>query len=91
MKPFALLLLLLFLGAASAGGEQCADLINTRCQVCHYKSRICQVLGKKSTGQWTRTVENMIRYGAKLSDTEKNNLIDCLKSAPVGADFVCKN
>ena len=90
-----LFLVLLFLGSGSAAlagnNNPCEALLNSRCQECHYKSRICQVLGQKSKGEWERTVNNMIRHGAKLSDAEKMGVIDCLYAAPVGADFVCKN
>jgi len=95
MKTFGLIIFLLLLcldsGFAFAENEQCAVLINSRCQECHYKSRICQVLGNKSKWEWKSTVTHMIGRGAKLSDTEKKTVIDCLGSAPVGADFVCKN
>ena len=95
MKTFSLLLFLLLLcldgGVASAGNEQCAELINSRCLGCHYKSRICQTLGKKRKWEWKSTVKNMIRLGAKLSAAETRTIIDCLSSAPAGADFVCKN
>jgi len=94
MKIFSYLSLafLLCLGGnvAFAGSEQCAELIDTRCQGCHYKSRICQALGKKSKWKWKRSVGNMVRYGAKLSGPEQKIVIDCLASAPAGADYVCK-
>lgn len=96
MKPLALLSFLLLFSlsattAAFAGGAQCAELLNSRCQVCHYKSRICQRLGNKSKGEWQRTVKNMMRYGAKISEAEGKILAECLNAAPVGAEFVCNN
>ena len=93
MKTFCLLLVLLCLesGFAFAGNEQCAELINSRCLGCHYKSRVCQTLGKKRKWEWKSTVKNMIRLGAKLSEAETKTIIGCLSSAPAGADFVCKN
>ena len=95
MKIFSLIVFLLLLrldgGFAFAANEQCAELINSRCLGCHYKSRICQTLGNKRKWEWKSTVKNMIRLGAKLSDAEKETIIDCLSSAPAGADFVCKN
>jgi len=89
-----MLLLLPFFSGGSlsfAGTEQCVELINKRCTECHYKSRICTKLGKKNTRGWRRSVNNMIRYGAKLNSEERNIIIDCLDSAPAGADFACKN
>ncbi|MDG4475496.1 hypothetical protein [Thiovibrio frasassiensis] len=96
MKPFALLALLLLFSlgattAAFAGGTQCTELLNSRCQVCHYKSRICQRLGQKSKGEWKRSIGNMMRYGAKITEAEGKILAQCLNAAPVGAEFVCKN
>lgn len=96
MKTFSLIILLLLLsldgGFAFAGNkQQCAELINTHCLGCHYKSRICQTLGKKRKWEWKSTVNYMIRLGVKLSEAEKKTIIDCLSSAPPGADFVCKN
>lgn len=93
MKTFSLVIFLFFLvgGFAMAENEQCAELINSRCLECHYKSRICQALGQKRKGEWESTVKNMIRLGAKVSEAEKKAIIDCLGSAPAGADFACKN
>lgn len=94
MKIFSCICLALLLGlgnsVAFAGNEQCAELISNRCQGCHYKSRVCQALGKKSKWKWKRSVSNMVRYGAKLSGAEQKIVIECLSSAPVGADYVCK-
>ncbi len=86
-----LLLLCLNGGFAFAENNQCTGLIDNRCQTCHYKSCICQVLGKKSNWEWKNTVTNMMRHGANLSDAEKETVIDCLSSAPVGAEYICKN
>jgi len=95
MKTGCLMIFLLLLclagGVADAETKQCAGLINRRCQECHYKTRICQALGKKTKAEWKSTVKNMIRQGAKLYEAEIGAIIDCLGSAPVGADFVCKN
>lgn len=91
-----LILPLLFLSASCAEAvpvpkDECAALMISQCQACHQTSRICQQLGKKSRWDWEKTINNMIRHGAKLSETEKTLVIDCLFSAQPGADFVCNN
>ncbi|MGV1100564.1 hypothetical protein ACUUL3_14305 [Thiovibrio sp. JS02] len=89
---FPLLLLSLAAGTpAMAGEEPCAALLDSRCQSCHYKSRICQKLGRKNVRGWQRTIRNMIRHGARLSAAEGKTLAECLAAAPAGAEFVCKN
>ena len=70
--------------------EECGKLITERCESCHYKSRVCQKLGKHTKRRWKRSIKNMVRYGAKLSKKEEEKLIDCLSKAPPGADYVCK-
>lgn len=86
-----LVLLLVGGGPYSAAAEQtCKQLIDTRCESCHYKTRICQVLGKKSKWGWKRSMKRMIQYGAKLTKAEQKTLTDCLVKARPGADFVCK-
>ncbi len=85
-----LICLLMSNGAALAAEEPCAATLNANCQACHSKARICQSLEKKNKGAWQRTIKNMIRKGARLSEAEGASLADCLASAPTGADFVCK-
>lgn len=93
--PFLLLagLMLALLVAAqaspAAADTRCAELINTRCDQCHYKTRVCQVLGTKSRWGWKRTMKRMLAYGARLTDDERDYLVDCLAAAPKGADYVC--
>ena len=56
----------------------CARLLTQRCETCHYLSRVCQQLGKKSRRRWRRTVRTMVRYGARLSKAEQRRLVGCL-------------
>ncbi len=77
---FAAALLWLHPAASQAqqGPPGCARLLAERCTGCHYLSRVCQRLGKKSKRRWKRTVRNMVRYGARLSPAEQRRLTACL-------------
>ena len=88
-------LVFLFIGFSSNAAsfdtkeEDCKVLLKTRCDSCHYRTRICQVLGKKSRSSWRRTMKTMIRYGVKLTKAQQKILVDCLYKAPKKAEFVC--
>ncbi len=72
------LLVLLFGFSAGHAAEECGPLISGRCENCHYKTRICQALGKKSRSRWKRTVKAMVKKGALLSGKEQKILVRCL-------------
>ncbi len=76
---------LLLLGLSTLAAAQslspppdCAQLLTERCESCHYLTRVCQQLGKKSKRRWKRTLKNMARYGARVSPAEQRRLVDCL-------------
>lgn len=70
--------------------ETCTSLVLTRCESCHYNTRICQKLGKKSRSSWKRSVKNMVRYGAKLNKKEQKKLIRCLSKPSEEIVLMCK-
>ena len=70
--------------------DTCETLLDTKCASCHYLTRVCQVLGKKSKRAWKRSIKNMVRYGTKLSREEQKILLDCLSKAPPRDKRVCK-
>lgn len=83
---------LLLAGVATAAADQrCATLIATRCEQCHYKARICQVLGTRGKWGWGRTLKRMQTLGAKINQEEAVYLAACLAAAPKGAAHVCKD
>ncbi|MEW6594621.1 MAG: hypothetical protein AB1413_07110 [Thermodesulfobacteriota bacterium] len=83
---------MLLLPAAHLQADQrCATLITTRCEQCHYKTRICQVLGSRGKWGWSRTVKRMQKLGAKITDEEAKHLAACLAAAPKGAPHVCQD
>ncbi|MFC1523870.1 hypothetical protein ACFL6N_03675 [Thermodesulfobacteriota bacterium] len=71
-------------------GEECWVLLEAQCVECHYKTRICQSLGKKSKRKWKRSIKNMVKRGAKLSKKEQQILVECLHAEPPGSKKVCE-
>lgn len=94
-RPIIIFLAIFFVVLLSAAvsfdtrEKDCAVLLNTRCDNCHYRARICQSLGKKSKREWKRTIKTMVRYGAKLTKDQQKTLADCLYEASQNAKFVC--
>ena len=77
----------------SGGGEDtnCAALLLTKCDSCHYLTRVCYRLDKKSKRGWKRTLKVMIKRGAQLTVKEQKILLECL-SSPVGeARSTCRD
>ncbi|HIP39334.1 MAG TPA: hypothetical protein EYG88_08160 [Desulfocapsa sulfexigens] len=74
---------LFFTGAVFASqGESaigCAELLQKRCQSCHYLSRVCIKVGKYSKRRWKATLKRMVkRRGATLNKEELKLLTECL-------------
>lgn len=69
-------------GPALASGDApltCARLVERRCVVCHFETRICQKVRKgKSKRSWKRTIRTMVRHGARLDSGEIDWLTRCL-------------
>ena len=68
----------------------CSSIVNDKCTKCHYKTRICAALGKKSPAKWVKTVKFMIKQGAQLTEDERNKVIACLSSLPEGSEVICQ-
>jgi uncharacterized membrane protein len=83
--------LLVCFSAQAGADEECAKLITTRCEVCHYKTRICESLGKKSKGSWKRTMRNMVSYGAQVNKKEQAHLVNCLKDPSEDIKALCQD
>ena len=83
------LLVLLFGFSAGHAEEDCGSLITGRCEGCHYKTRICQALGKKSRSRWKRTVKAMVKKGAILSGKEQKILVRCLSNPDPAVVGLC--
>lgn len=83
MKWWIVITVLLYLtGPMSAQAEsdpECAELLRDRCQSCHYLSRVCAQVGKKSKRRWKATLKRMVkRRGAELNKEEQVFLLNCL-------------
>lgn len=70
--------------------NSCESLLAEQCSNCHYLTRVCQKLGKKSKGDWRRSVKRMVRKGAVLSKAEQKLLVECLHKEEEGASKACK-
>lgn len=95
---FLFMMLVMFLSACSSTNEivedvpdaVCSSIVDAKCVRCHYKTRICDALGKKNVRQWKKSVNFMIKQGAQLSEDEQRKVVACLSSMPEGSDIVCK-
>lgn len=74
----------------SMAEESCTQLLKTRCESCHYLTRVCQKLEKNQdksffgnvfAGSWSRSIKNMVRQGAKLTEAEQKKLTKCLDNS----------
>lgn len=57
--------------------EPGARFINKKCALCHTTKRIYK--SKRTDKEWEEIIERMIRHGAKLSDSEKQEVLNYLK------------
>ncbi len=57
----------------------CGELLQKRCQSCHYLNRVCTKVGKYSKRRWKATLKRMVkRRGAILDREEQKILTECL-------------
>lgn len=59
-------------------GQDCSEMLEQNCTSCHYKTRICNKIGKKNKRSWKNTTKRMMRYGLKLDNTELKEITRCL-------------
>ena len=65
--------------AQTAPVNGCGELLQKRCQSCHYLSRVCIKVGKYSKRRWKATLKRMVkRRGATLNREELKLLTECL-------------
>ncbi|MBC8208033.1 MAG: hypothetical protein H8E79_02560 [Desulfobulbaceae bacterium] len=69
---------------------ECRPLLENQCQSCHYLSRICRKVGKRSARGWKATMRVMVRRGAQISKEDQGQLIDCLAKPTAGIVEACK-
>ena len=68
----------------------CGAIVDAKCVQCHYKTRICDALGTKSSSKWKQTIKFMIKQGAELTADEQTKVVACLSSLPRGSEIVCQ-
>jgi len=57
----------------------CLELLQSRCQECHYLERVCAQVGERSKRRWKATLKRMVdKRGAEVTETERHTLLDCL-------------
>jgi len=89
--PGLLLLFSIFFSVPGYTGEnQCSTLLLNRCEVCHYLTRVCERLDKKSKRGWERTIRTMVRRGARLTPDEQLILAECLADPSPDVQDTCK-
>ncbi|NOX80206.1 MAG: hypothetical protein GXP57_03825 [Deltaproteobacteria bacterium] len=72
---------LLWNSPAAFAAKNCTQLVTSRCEKCHYKTRICEKIQKRrGKGSWKRTIKNMVRHGAQLNAAEQKQLVYCLST-----------
>ena len=80
---FKKFLILIFSSAiistAIASSNSPEEIIEKRCTGCHTKSLILINKDKKSRGDWEKTIDRMIKYGARLSQEERETIINYLQ------------
>ena len=80
-----------FLQALPArAGEDCVQKVEANCTSCHYQSRICEQLGKKSRRSWKVTIKRMLRYGLQLQGTSQEEMLECLLNLEKDSARLCK-
>lgn len=71
-------------------GEECKVLLQKKCSVCHFVKYICPKIEKNSgLIYWKWTLHSMIKEGAKLSDQEEKQLVDCLTQPDAQVMTLC--
>ena len=87
---FLATILTLFLTQPAAAETKCAELLDKNCTSCHYKTRICAKIGKKSKRGWKISVKRMLRYGLSLNKNEQKEIVQCLTELKKGSKLVCE-
>ena len=80
----------LFTSAPLLAGQDCVEMLEQNCTSCHYKSRICDKVGKKNRRSWKNTTKRMIRYGLKIDKSEVSKITDCLVSLEENSEKFCE-
>ena len=80
----------LALALASAGAQgppEGQSLVQNRCTVCHNLTRVRYHIGKNDRKAWHDYVSRMQKNGARVTDAEKQVIVDYLASLKSGKDL----
>ncbi len=80
----------LVLPPQARAAKDCNDDILANCTACHYQTRICEKLDKKSRRDWQATLKRMIRYGLVLDETGQDRVLECLVTLKKDHTKLCK-
>lgn len=72
-----------------AGGDA-PSLVMSSCTSCHPAQKICDKLGTKDKGAWTKTVTRMVEKGAAVPAVSIPLVSEYLAGLQPGAQPVCK-
>jgi hypothetical protein len=70
---------------------KCATLLLTKCDACHYLTRVCYRVGKKSRRSWKRSLNAMVRHGTQLTEAQLDTLLACLSEPAPEAEKTCRD
>lgn len=78
-------------GIGAETETDCGQLLELRCQSCHFLGRVCRQVGEKSKKRWLATLKRMVkRREAKVSEEEQKILVHCLGRSAPGILAACK-
>lgn len=89
-RMLALMLSLVAAGSIIVAAETGEQLTLNKCGSCHGVNKLCRHLARRDAAAWTKTVDRMIKKGAKVNDQEKKTLAEYLAGLKAGAKPICK-
>ncbi|MEJ5347741.1 MAG: hypothetical protein WHS46_03520 [Desulfosoma sp.] len=72
---------------AVEGSPEGRQLVQSRCTVCHNLTRVRDHIPKNDRNTWHAYVTRMQKHGARVSDAEKEVIVDFLSSLKSGKDL----
>jgi hypothetical protein len=80
----------LVLAAPARAAQDCAEQVLASCTSCHYQTRVCEKLDKKSKREWKVTLKRMLRYGLVLDEAGQGRMLECLVALGKDHTKLCK-
>ena len=73
---------------AVMAGEQCRELIDKKCLMCHSHGRTCAKLGADKE-QWQRTISAMAAYSPSITGEQQKVMVKCLAKQKKDVKTLC--